>query len=545
MFDKQLCQQSARIGVMDRCDAVVVGAGFGGMYALHRLRGLGFSVRVFDAAGDVGGTWWWNRYPGARCDFESLDYSYSFSPELEQEWEWTERYASQPEILRYANHVADRFDLRRDIQFDTRVNSAAFDEESGRWDVSTDRGDEVSARFLLMATGCLSTPKLPEIDGIDTFGGETYHTATWPHEGVDLRGRRVATIGTGSSGIQAIPLIAEQAAELTVFQRTPAYSTPAHNAPLDPDLVAARKATYQTYREQARTTHIGVVFDIADDSAKAADPAERERRFRQGWDEGTLFGIASKFSDILIDPQANELASEFLRRQIRDTVDDPEIAERLSPRTFPYATKRPCLDTGYYETFNRPNVTLVDVRATPITEVDASGIRTTDEHFGVDVIVFATGFDAITGPLLAVNPIGRGGLAMREKWSAGPRTYLGLAIAGFPNLFLITGPGSPSVLTNVFVSIEHHVDWIADLLVAMGERGATRVEADATAEEGWVNHVNEVGNLTLYPRADSWYTGANVDGKPRVFMPYVGGFGLYRDICAGVAADGYKGFALT
>jgi cation diffusion facilitator CzcD-associated flavoprotein CzcO len=530
---------------MDRYDAVVVGAGFGGMYALYRLRDLGFSVRVFDAAGDVGGTWWWNRYPGARCDIESLDYSYSFSPELEQEWEWTERYASQPEILRYANHVADRFGLRRDIQFETRVESATFDDESGRWDVSTDRGDEVSAQFLLMATGCLSTPKLPEVDGIDTFGGETYHTAIWPHEGVDLSGRRVAVIGTGSSGIQAIPLIAEQAAELTVFQRTPAYSTPAHNAPLDPQFVAARKASYQAYREEARTTRIGVVFDIADDSATAADPAERERRFRRGWDEGTLFGVASKFGDILIDPQANELASEFLRRQIRDIVVDPDVAERLSPRTFPYATKRPCLDTGYYETFNRPNVMLVDLRATPITEVNSGGILTTERQFDVDVIVFATGFDAITGPLLAVNPIGLGGLTLREKWSAGPRTYLGLAIAGFPNLFLITGPGSPSVLTNVFVSIEHHVDWIADLLIAMGERGVTRAAADREAEQGWVEHVNEVGDMTLYPRAASWYTGANVPGKPRVFMPYVGGFGLYRELCAGVAADGYKGFALT
>ncbi len=530
---------------VDRYDALVVGAGFAGMYALHRLRGLGFSVHVLDAAGDVGGTWWWNRYPGARCDIESLDYSYSFSPELEQEWEWTERYAAQPEILRYANHVADRFDLRRDIQFETRVDSATFDEASGRWDISTDRGDEFSAQFVLIATGCLSTPKLPEIDGIDTFGGATYHTATWPHEDVDFTGRRVAVIGTGSSAIQAIPLIAEQAAALTVFQRTPAYSTPAHNAPLDPELVAARKASYQAYREQARTTHIGVVFDIADDNATAAEPEERERRFRRGWDEGTLFGVASKFADILIDPQANELAAEFLRGQIRDIVVDPEVAERLSPRTFPYATKRPCLDTGYYETFNRPNVKLVDVRATPITEINASGIRTSEQQFDVDDIVFATGFDAITGPLLALDPVGRGGLSMREKWSAGPRTYLGLAIAGFPNLFLITGPGSPSVLTNVFVSIEHHVDWISDLLVAMGARGATRVEADPAAEAAWVDHVNAVGDMTLYPRAESWYTGANVEGKPRVFMPYVGGFGLYRQLCADVAGDDYRGFRLA
>ena len=411
--------------------------------------------------------------------------------------------------------------------------------------MSTDHGDAVTAQFLLMATGCLSTPKLPEIDGIDTFGGATYHTATWPHEGVDLGGRRVAVIGTGSSGIQAIPIIAEQAAWLTVFQRTPAYSTPAHNRPLDPDRVAARKASYQDYRQQARTTHIGVVIDVGNKSALAADSIERRRRFRQGWDEGTLFGVVSKFNDILIDPQANELASEFLRQQIREIVADPDVAERLSPRTFPYATKRPCLDTGYFETFNRPNVDLVDVRATPITEINADGIRTSERQYDLDVIVFATGFDALTGPLLAVNPVGVGGLTMREKWSGGPRTYLGLTIAGFPNLFLITGPGSPSALTNVMVSIEHHVAWITDLMAAMGERGATRVEADVTAEDGWVDHVNEVGNMTLYPRAESWYTGANVNGKPRVLMPYVGGFGVYRQICAAVAADGYKGFVIT
>ncbi len=530
---------------MQRCDVVIVGAGFAGMYAIHRLRQVGLTLRCFDAAGDVGGTWWWNRYPGARCDIESLDYSYSFSPELEQEWEWTERYATQPEILRYAGHVADTFDLRGAIQFGTRVESATFDDESACWAVRTDRGDAVTARFVVMATGCLSAPKLPEIDGIDSFGGPTYHTARWPHHDVDFTGRRVAVIGTGSSGIQAIPLIAEQAAHLTVFQRTPTFSTPAHNAPLDPRHVAARKAAYRSYREQARSTHIGVVFDVGADSATSADPAERQRRFQQGWDEGTLYGVASKFADILIDPAANELAAEFLRQRIREAVHDPEVAERLSPRTFPYATKRPCLDTGYFETFNRPNVGLVDLRATPITEINTTGIRTTAQQFDVDVIVFATGFDAFTGPLLAINPVGTGGVTLREKWSAGPRTYLGMAVAGFPNLFLVTGPGSPAALTNVIVSIEHHVDWIVDLLVATTERGATSVEADAAAEDGWVELVSAIGKLTLYPLAASWYTGANVDGKPQVLMPYVGGFGTYRQQCAAVVANDYEGFTLT
>ncbi len=387
---------------------------------------------------------------------------------------------------------------------------------------------------------------MPEIDGIDTFGGETYHTAIWPHEGVDLRGRRVAVIGTGSSGIQAIPLIAEQAAELTVFQRTPAYSTPAHNAPLDPDFVAARKASYQAYREQARTTRIGVVFDIADDSATAADPAERERRFRQGWDEGTLFGVASKFSDILIDPQANELASEFLRRQIRDIVVDPDVAERLSPRTFPYATKRPCLDTGYYETFNRPNVTLVDVRATPITEVDAGGIRTTERAFDVDVIVFATGFDAITGPLLAVNPIGLGGLTMREKWSAGPRTYLGLAIAGFPNLFLITGPGSPSVLTQR-VRVDRtprRLDHRSAGRHGRAWRDTSRGGRDGRGRLGRPcqrgRQLDAVSReQTPGTRAPTWPASHGCS------CPTSAASACTASICAGVAADGYKGFALT
>jgi len=537
---------------IDRYDAVVVGAGFAGMYSLYRLRQLGFTALAYDAADDVGGTWWWNRYPGARCDIESLDYSYSFSPELEQEWNWTERYATQPEILRYAAHVADRFDLRRHIDFGTRVVAAAYQDDDRRWRVhtdrgqpDTDRGQSVSAQFLVMAVGALSTPKRPEITGIDAFAGPTYHTASWPHEGVDFGGRRVGVIGTGSSGIQAIPLIAEQAEHLTVFQRTANFSTPARNAPLDRDVVAARKADAKQHRARARASRAGVVVELGEGCAVDAEPGERERRFRAGWEQGSLFGVPTSFADLLLDRRSNELAAEFLRRRIDEIVEDSVVAEALSPTSYPFATKRPCLDTGYFETFNRRDVTLVDLRSTPIVEVDDTGVRTADLHHELDVLVFATGFDAMTGPLLAIDPVGRDGLTLRQKWADGARTYLGLATAGFPNLFTVTGPGSPSVLTNMIMAIEQHVEWITDCMSAMRGDGRSTIEADVDAEDGWVDHVNDVGNITLYPLADSWYMGANVPGKPRVFLPYVGGLDLYGQICDGVAADGYKGFTIT
>jgi cation diffusion facilitator CzcD-associated flavoprotein CzcO len=523
-------------------DAVVVGAGFAGMYMLHRLRGLGLSAVVFEAASDVGGTWWWNRYPGARCDIESMDYSYSFDPDLEQEWEWTERYATQPEILRYANHVADRYDLRRDIRFDTRVTGAEWDD--GTWTVTAGGGDRITARFCVMATGCLSTTKQPEVAGIDRFDGPTYHTGRWPHDGVDFTGMRVGVIGTGSSGIQSIPLIAEQAEHLTVFQRTPNFSMPANNAPLDPGFISERKRNYRRHRLEATQSRAGVPVAVIDEPALSVDEGERERRYRVGWEQGTLFGMASKFNDILLDRDANETAAEFIRRRIGEVVDDPEVAELLMPRDYPFGTKRPCLDTNYYATFNRDNVSLVDVRATPIVEITTGGLRTTGDEYELDAIVFATGFDAMTGPLLGPDIRGVDGLALRDHWAAGPRTYLGISVAGFPNLFTITGPGSPSVLTNMMVSIEQHVDWVADCIGYLDREGLGAIAATSEAEQGWVDHVEEVGNFTLYPLADSWYMGANVPGKPRVFMPYIGGADVYRQICDGVAADGYKGFEL-
>jgi cyclohexanone monooxygenase len=526
-------------------DAVVVGAGFAGLYAHHRLRELGLSIQGYEAAADVGGTWWWNRYPGARCDVESMDYCYSFSPELEQEWTWTERYATQPEILRYIDHVADRFDLRRDIQFETRVTSATWDHAEQRWHVLTDRGDSVAARFCLMAVGCLSASKQPEIDGIEAFRGPTYHTGRWPHEGVDLTGLRVGVIGTGSSGIQSIPLIAEQAAHLTVFQRTPNFSMPAKNAPLDPEAVAARKARSQEIRQAMRESRAGVIVPMPEHSALSVDSEARQARFEAAWKTGTLYGMVAAFNDLLIDRDANDTAAEYVRGRIREIVDDPEVAERLSPRNHPFGTKRPCLDTNYYATYNRDDVTLIDVGSTPIVEITTNGIRTTTDEFELDAIVFATGFDAMTGPLLGPDITGVGGASLRDKWEAGPRTYLGVATAGFPNLFTITGPGSPSVLVNMMVAIEQHVDWVADCITYLRKRGLASIDATLEAEDRWVDHVNEVANLTLFPHANSWYMGANVPGKPRVFMPYIGGLPRYSEICDEVAADDYRGFTLT
>jgi cation diffusion facilitator CzcD-associated flavoprotein CzcO len=526
-------------------DAVVVGAGFAGLYQLYRLRELGLTTRVFEAGDDVGGTWYWNRYPGARCDIQSLSYSYSFSPELEQEWEWSEKYPTQPEVLRYLNHVADRFDLRRHITFSTRVVSAHWDEAAGRWDVATDSGESVRAQFLIMATGCLSTSKLPEVPGLERYQGRTHHTARWGKEEIRFDGLRVAVIGTGSSGIQSIPVIAEQAADLTVFQRTPNFSVPAGNRPLGTDEVANMKAHYRDWRQAQRTSGYGVPAEAPTELTLSASDEERAAAYEAGWARGEIVGLISCYADTLIDPAANEAACEFARAKIRSVVHDPAIAETLSPRTFPIGTKRICLDTGYYETFNRPNVHLVDLRKTPLTEFTPAGLRTSDAEYEFDAIVFATGFDAMTGALTAVEIRGRDGVLLADEWRSGPRTYLGIAIAGFPNLFTITGPLSPSVLSNMVVSIEQHVEWVTDCIAHMRANEFGIIDATPEAEAGWVQHVAEVGSLTLFPRADSWYMGANVPGKARVFLPYIGGVGVYRELCDGVVASGYEGFTMA
>jgi cyclohexanone monooxygenase len=524
-------------------DAVIVGAGFAGMYMLHKLRGLGMSARVFEAGSGVGGTWYWNRYPGARCDVESMDYSYSFDEKLQQEWSWSERYSAQPEILRYANHVADRFDLRSDIQFDTRVTSAVWDDANSHWTVRTDRGDEVTARFCIMATGCLSDAQLPPIKGRESFAGKWYHTGRWPHEGVDFTGLTVGIIGTGSSAIQSIPIIASQAKHLTVFQRTPNFSMPAHNAPLDPDLERRVKEDYVGYRREARESRAGVVFERSGDSAMAATPDERDKEYERRWQRGGL-GFSATYADILTDKTANATAADFFRAKIRKIVRDPAVADALVPTDYPLGTKRLCVDTDYYATYNRDNVTLVNLRTTPIEEITSRGIRTSEKEYAVDSLVFAPGFDAMTGALMKIDIRGCEGVTIQKKWEDGPRTYLGLTMAGFPNLFMITGPGSPSVLSNMIVSIEQHVDWIADCVTHMGARGRPRIEAMRDAEDAWVRHVNEVGHMTLYPLANSWYMGANVPGKPRIFMPYIGGVGVYRQKCDEIAAKGYEGFTL-
>jgi cyclohexanone monooxygenase len=525
-------------------DAVIVGAGFAGLYMLHRLRGLGLTAQVFEAGKGVGGTWYWNRYPGARCDVESMDYSYSFSDELQQEWRWTERYSSQPEILRYINHVADRFDLRRDITLETRVTAATFDEATSRWSIRTDRGHEVSAQFCIMATGCLSTAQVPKFKGLESFKGKWYHTGHWPHEGVDFTGQRVGVIGTGSSAIQSIPIIAEQAAHLFVFQRTPNFSVPAHNAPLDAEYERQVKATYAEFRRQARESRVGFVVERNDASALEVPPETREREYEARWRRGGL-GFSSTFNDLLISKDANDTAAEFFRAKIRSIVRDPAVADTLTPQHYPLGTKRLCVDTNYYATFNRDNVTLVDLKKSPIEAITPDGVRTSQQAYALDSIVFAIGFDAMTGALLAVDIRGRDGQTLKERWAEGPKTYLGVAVAGFPNLFMITGPGSPSVLSNMIVSIEQHADWIADCLEYLRTNGRKAIEATVDAQEEWVQHVNEVGHLTLYPQANSWYMGANIPGKPRIFMPYIGGVGVYRQKCDEVAAKGYDGFCLT
>ncbi len=536
-------QPMPRADTCSHFDAVIVGAGFAGLYMLHRLRGLGFSVRVYEAGSGVGGTWYWNRYPGARCDVESVQYSYQFSDALQQEWEWTERYAAQPEILRYAEHVADRFDLRRDIQFDTRVSGAVFDEARRCWTIALADGAWVSARFCIMATGCLSSTNTPKFPGLESFGGSLYHTGRWPHEPVDFTGQRVGVIGTGSSAIQSIPLIAEQARHLFVFQRTAHYTVPAHNAPLDPEYKRRIKAEYPAMRSRAKQMFAGIDFHLNDKSAMQASNEERQREYEGRWAYGGVTFMGA-FNDLLFDEGSNATAAEFVRHKIHEIVRDPALAEALSPR-YVIGCKRLCVDTGYYDTFNRANVSLVDLSKSPIEAIVPGGLLAGGRAYEFDSLVLATGFDAMTGALTRIDVRGKAGHALRDKWHGGPRAYLGLMIAGFPNLFTITGPGSPSVLTNMLPSIEQHVDWIADCLAYLRGRGMTQIEATLEAEDEWVAHVNEVAGTNLRSTCSSWYVGANVPGKPRVFMPYIGGFPAYVQRCSEVVAAGYRGFAMT
>ncbi|MDB5629839.1 MAG: cyclohexanone monooxygenase [Tardiphaga sp.] len=529
----------------DAYDVVVVGAGFAGMYMLHRLRGLGLKARVYEQGGDVGGTWYWNRYPGARCDVESMQYSYSWSDELQQEWDWSERYAPQPEILRYAGHVADRFDLRKDIQFDTRVASAVFDERDNRWTVTLGDGADVRARFVILATSCLSNAKMPDLPGLSNFAGQIYHTGHWPHDAVDFTGLKVGVVGTGSSAIQSIPVIAEQASQLTVFQRTANFSVPARNTALTPDERQSFRDNYPEIRRKAREEmKNGIVQELPDKGAHDDSDDARRDKYHARWTRGGLTFMGA-YNNLSLDKAANDTAADFIRERIAEIVADPETAKLLQPDDHPVGSKRICVDTDYYAAFNRDNVRLVNLRANPIETITATGLRSGGVDYPLDALVLATGFDAMTGSVAKIDIRGRDGTALNAKWSAGPRTYLGLMSAGFPNLFLITGPGSPSVLSNMIVAIEQHVDWISDCLAAMRDRGLETMEADVAAEDDWVAHVNEVAQGTLYPQANSWYMGANVPGKPRIFMPYIGGIPVYGQKIKDVAANGYEGFVMT
>lgn len=527
-------------------DAIIVGAGFSGLYMLHKLRGLGFTAKVIEAADDVGGTWYWNRYPGARCDIESFEYSYSFDEDLQQEWEWSERYATQPEILRYAQHVAERFDLRRDIQFETRVESARWDEAAKRWDVITSDGASHSAQYFITGVGCLSSFNRPDIAGLDDFAGDTYSTGQWPHEGVDFTGKKVAVIGTGSSAIQSTPIIAEQADQLTIFQRTPNYVVPAQNHPNDPDFIAGLKAKYGEFRQAERESLLGAARVLPQTPRFVNEIPEDEFRaeMEQRWEMGGLVGFMASHLDSGTDREANERIAEFVRAKIRDKVEDAETAELLTPRSYPIATKRLCVDIGYYEMYNRGNVELVDLNSTPIEQIETGGVRTSGGLYEADILVLATGFDAMTGTFNRMDIRGRGDAKLKDKWADGPHTHLGVACTGFPNFFMITGPQSPSVGANMIVAIEQHVDWIAELMADMRQKNAQVIEPLADAEKEWGEHIDVLFNMSLHPQADTWYLGSNVPGKPRVFTLYIGGIQAYGNVIQETAEKGYPGFAI-
>jgi cyclohexanone monooxygenase len=534
-------ERDQRAAGSEDIDVLIVGAGFAGLYMLYKLRELGFRAQVVEAGPDVGGTWYWNRYPGARCDIPSIEYSYSFSPELERDWRWTERYAAQPEILAYLGHVADRFDLRRDIRFDTRVTAADWDDAAGHWVVTLDDGSAAPTPHLILATGALSAPKTPDLAGLDKFRGDILHTALW-RDDVAIDGKRVAVFGTGSSGIQAIPQLAARAAQLTVFQRTPNFAVPAGNHPLTDEDRATAARTLRADREAARHSPLGFFSAPRPGAAKAQDPAARTQRFEEQWGAGTA-GMLLAYEDLLFDEESNCFAAQFIRDKIAGIVADPEKRRAITPTGYPLGSRRMCSEIGFYEAMARDDVTLVDVRENPVIDMTADSIVTQSGGYSADVIVFATGFDACVGAIKSIDIRGRAGLSLRDDWENGPRAYLGLAIAGFPNLFTITGPGSPSVLSNVVISIEQHVDWIAQCLAALRARCGAIIEAEADAEQAWMAHSDEVAQQTLFPRADSWYKGRTRDGR-EVFMPYVGGVGTYRVRCDEVAAAGYAGFSI-
>lgn len=553
-------------GATPDVDVVVIGAGIAGMYAVHRFRGDGLSVEGFEAASDVGGTWYHNRYPGARCDVESVDYSYSFSDELQQEWDWSERYATQREILAYLQHVAERFDLRRSFAFNTRVIAAHFDEASNLWSIVAE--DEaggartLTCRHCVFATGSLSVANFPDIPGLNDFAGRILHTAQWPHELVDFSGLRVGVVGTGSSGIQLVPEVAREAAHVTVFQRTPNYSIPVANRPLSDEERREQKAGYAERRRKSRLSGGGSPFVPHEKNTHEVDEAERDKVYEHYWNlGGVLFSKA--FPDQMRDEDANQLARGFAERKIRSVIEDQEVADQLIPTDHPIGTRRIVTDSGYFQTYNSEHVDLVNLRQTPIEEITANGVVAGGTLHELDVLIFATGFDAVTGAMGAMDIRGRDGLSLKETWSSGVRSYLGLMVAGFPNLFMINGPGSPGVLANMVLASEHHADWIADTIAhldrssdgaadrssdavtdAVTDAGHKTIEAEEKAQTDWMVECARLADQTLFPRANSWYVGANIPGKPRVFMLYPGGFGNYRSVLERLTESGYEGFVL-
>ncbi|SCX63960.1 Predicted flavoprotein CzcO associated with the cation diffusion facilitator CzcD [Lysinibacillus fusiformis] len=525
-------------------DAVILGAGFAGLYMLHQLKSKGFSTIVYETGDGVGGVWYWNRYPGARCDIESIYYNYTFSKELYEEWTWTSRFPEQEEILRYLNYVADRLKLRSNIQFNTRVKAAHFDEEQHKWLVHLNDGHQVLAKYFITGIGCLSAANVPKFQGLDQFSGKWYHTGHWPHEKVDFTGKRVGIIGTGSSGIQAIPVIAKEAKHLTVFQRTPQYTIPARNHLYDEDFIRETKGNFENLKHAMRNSVSGTPFAYNHPSAIEDSDHHRQEVFEEAWAQGG-FAFASTYKDLLTNEQSNEKAAAFIRSKIRETVQDPTVAEKLCPK-YMYGTKRQVLDSDYFETYNRDNVLLVDVKESPILEMTETGVQTASDHFELDIIIFATGYDGMTGPLFKIDIRGRNGVTLKDKWENGAsvQTYLGLATASFPNLFMITGPESPSVLVNMPIAIEQHVEWIAQCIDYLREHDIDVMETNAEAEQAWSKHCREIANETLYVKGDSWYTGSNIAGKPRSFLIYLGGFDYYTKRCQEVAQNNYEGFQL-
>jgi len=526
-------------------DAVVVGAGFSGLYMLHRLRDAGFSTSVYEAASGVGGTWYWNRYPGARCDSESIYYNYTFSEELYKEWSWSSKYPEQPEILKYLNFVADKLDLRRDINFNTRVTSAIYDEEQNRWLIKLNDNTQVLAKYFITGVGCLSAANIPNFTGLDNFKGDWFHTGHWPHEKVNFQGKRVGIIGTGSSGVQSIPVIAKEAEHLTVFQRTPQLSVPANNHAYDPEFIQSTKEKYGEIKQKARDSMRGISEEPRDISAMDDTPEERQRIYEEAWEQGGIWALGVTYNDLLINEEANKTVTQFIRSKIHKVIENPEVADKLMGNHY-FGTKRPISDTYYYETYNRNNVSLVDLKSTPIKEITTNGLRTSEEDYELDILVFATGYDGVTGPLLKMDIRGRNGVTLKDKWDDGAqtRTYLGIATAGFPNMFMLTGPESPSVLSNMPVSIEQHVEWTADCITYLREHNIDTIEASVEAENAWSKHCQDIAETTLFTKTESWYTGANIDDKPRGFPLYAGGVGPYREKCTEVANDGYVGFNL-